>query len=197
MEKRVCKKCNIEKPFSEFAKSKECKFGIQWTCKVCASNKTMEWQKDNIPKVRKAQKEYDERNPDKKKARKERHDKKYPEQLKARRRRYTNKRIKEDPVFAYIMEIRKKTREYAFKKFTHTGNEFFEIIGINVQGLREYFESKFLEGMSWDNRSEWHIDHIIPISTAKTIEEVEKLSHYTNLQPLWKDENIKKGNKIL
>jgi hypothetical protein len=51
--------------------------------------------------------------------------------------------------------------------------------------------------MTWDNRSEWHLDHIIPLSSAKTEEELYKLCHYTNLQPLWAVENMKKGNKIV
>ena len=51
--------------------------------------------------------------------------------------------------------------------------------------------------MSWDNYGDWHIDHIIPLSSAKTEEEIYKLAHYTNLQPLWAEDNIKKSNKIL
>lgn len=51
--------------------------------------------------------------------------------------------------------------------------------------------------MTWENRNEWHIDHITPLSSAKTEEELYKLCHYTNLQPLWAEENLKKGNKII
>jgi hypothetical protein len=43
----------------------------------------------------------------------------------------------------------------------------------------------------------WNIDHIIPISSAQTEEEIYKLNHYTNLQPLWWEENMAKGKKIL
>jgi hypothetical protein len=57
-------------------------------------------------------------------------------------------------------------------------------------------ESLFKEGMTWDNHGEWHIDHIIPISSGKTEDEVVKLCHYTNLQPLWKTENLLKGDKL-
>jgi hypothetical protein len=53
--------------------------------------------------------------------------------------------------------------------------------------------------MNWENYGQfgWHVDHIIPLSSAKTEEEIYKLSHYTNLQPLWAQDNLKKGNKIL
>jgi hypothetical protein len=50
--------------------------------------------------------------------------------------------------------------------------------------------------MSWDNYGEWHIDHIIPLSFAKNEDEIMKLCHYTNLQPLNGIDNIRKSNKI-
>jgi hypothetical protein len=53
--------------------------------------------------------------------------------------------------------------------------------------------------MTWNNYSHdgWHIDHIVPLSSAKTEEDVIKLCHYSNLQPLWSIDNYKKGNKII
>jgi hypothetical protein len=57
-------------------------------------------------------------------------------------------------------------------------------------------EKQFVVGMSWDNRNKWHIDHIIPLSSAKTEEEIYKLAHYTNLQPLWAEDNLSKGDTI-
>ena len=51
--------------------------------------------------------------------------------------------------------------------------------------------------MSWDNYGKWHIDHIIPLSSAKTEQDILKLCHYTNLQPLWAKGNIIKSNKII
>ena len=51
----------------------------------------------------------------------------------------------------------------------------------------------------WDNYgfNGWHIDHIIPLSSAKNIEEINKLCHYSNLQPLWAQENLSKGCKMV
>jgi hypothetical protein len=50
--------------------------------------------------------------------------------------------------------------------------------------------------MSWENRSEWHIDHIVPLSSAKSEAEIIFLNHYSNLQPLWAKDNIQKSNKM-
>jgi hypothetical protein len=50
--------------------------------------------------------------------------------------------------------------------------------------------------MNWDNKEFWHIDHIIPLSSAKDKEELIKLCHYSNLQPLWAEDNYKKRGKV-
>ena len=70
-------------------------------------------------------------------------------------------------------------------------------MGCSYEFLKEHLEKQFVDGMSWENRSEWHIDHIIPLSSAKNEDEIYKLCHYTNLQPLWAIDNIKKGKKLL
>ena len=72
-----------------------------------------------------------------------------------------------------------------------------EILGCDYMFIKDYLETKFTEGMSWENYGKWHIDHIIPLFSAKTDEEIYKLCHYTNLQPLWGEDNLKKGKKII
>jgi hypothetical protein len=68
----------------------------------------------------------------------------------------------------------------------------------DLKTYRSYLENKFLEGMSWDNFGDWHIDHIIPLKyNNPTIEQVIKRLHYTNTQPLWKIDNLRKGNRYI
>jgi hypothetical protein len=74
-------------------------------------------------------------------------------------------------------------------------NRTFDIIGCTPDFLKKHLEEKFVIGMSWENRNEWHIDHIIPLSSAKTEKELYELCYYTNLQPLWIQDNLKKSNK--
>jgi hypothetical protein len=78
-------------------------------------------------------------------------------------------------------------------------NKTTEFLGCNVLELKNHLEFQFKEGMSWNNHGlfGWHIDHIKPLSSAKTEKELYILCHYTNLQPLWAKDNLSKGNKIL
>lgn len=70
-------------------------------------------------------------------------------------------------------------------------------LGCSVSELKSYLESKFQSGMSWSNRSKWHIDHIVPLSKfdLSNPEELKKACHYSNLQPMWAFDNMSKGNR--
>ena len=70
-----------------------------------------------------------------------------------------------------------------------------EILGCDWETFKQHIESQFVEGMTWENHGEWHYDHIKPVSLAKTEAEVIELNHYTNFQPLWAEDNLKKSNK--
>jgi hypothetical protein len=75
------------------------------------------------------------------------------------------------------------------------GQSQCDIMGISIVEFKKYLSDSFLEGMSWENRSEWHIDHILPVSAAKTQEEMKMLWHYTNMRPMWAVDNMVKGGK--
>ena len=71
------------------------------------------------------------------------------------------------------------------------------LIGCPVAFLKSHLENQFLPGMSWENHGEWHLDHIVPVSLGETEEEIVSLNHYTNLQPLWKDDNLIKSDNLI
>ena len=109
---------------------------------------------------------------------------------------YNKRRKSEDPAFALAFSIR--TRIWSALKGTGYGKrtKTAQMIGCSWEELRAHIERQFVEGMSWENRSLWHIDHIIPLSSAKSEEEMIALSHYTNLRPLWASDNLRKGCKM-
>jgi hypothetical protein len=108
---------------------------------------------------------------------------------------YKKRRVKRDPLFKCICSIR-NTLSQSFNRMGYTKkSKTFEILGIEWDGFKLYIENKFREGMSWDNYGEWEYDHIVAVSNGKTEQEVIKLNHYTNFQPLWwKENNLKSNN---
>jgi hypothetical protein len=112
------------------------------------------------------------------------------------RKNYANKRNSIDPLYRLTCNIRSlisySTKRMGYKKTSKTYN----ILGCSFEDFKQHIESQFTDGMDWDNRSEWHLDHIYPVSLATDETHLIKLNHYTNFQPLWAIDNIKKGNKL-
>ena len=110
-----------------------------------------------------------------------------------------------DPIFKLRQDIRNRLNIFLKISNISKRNKTFIMIGCTPQFLKAYLEKQFYshpltnKNMTWKNHSlkGWHIDHIEPLSLAKTPEDVEKLMHYTNLEPMWAEYNIKKGNKII
>ena len=100
---------------------------------------------------------------------------------------YRNKRIKNNL----------RTRlNMAIKNNQKVGSAVKDL-GCSVEELKAYLESKFTKDMTWDDYGKWHIDHIKPLSSfdLSNPEELKKACHYSNLQPLWAKDNLKKSNK--
>lgn len=134
---------------------------------------------------------------EKNKERKKEYQKNWKKNNKEHVKKYLYEKNKNDLLYNLIRKCRSRLLQFLKTRNITKKNKTFEIIGCTPLELKEHLEKKFVEGMSWENRSEWHIDHIIPLSSAKTEEEIYKLCHYTNLQPLWASENMKKSNKLL
>jgi len=114
-------------------------------------------------------------------------------------RRGVKKAVKNNPIYKMSMNLRNRLNEFLnIKRLTKT-NKTFDMVGCSPMELKKYLEKKFSPGMTWWNHSPkgWHIDHIIPLSSAKSYEDIVKLMHYKNLQPMWAKENISKSNKII
>ena len=112
---------------------------------------------------------------------------------------YYHRRIKKDPDFKLAIAMRNRLRSYLRTKGLNKNNETMELVGCSKKFLREHLEKQFKPGMNWSNHSlrGWHIDHIRPLSKFDFThpEELKKACHYSNLQPLWSKENLKKFNK--
>lgn len=96
-----------------------------------------------------------------------------------------------------------RSRVYTAIMGENKSKSTMELIGCDIDFLKQRLESLFQQGMSWDNYGKedgkWHIDHIIPCAFFKfeNSEEQELCFHYTNLQPLWAKKNWSKNAKLL
>jgi hypothetical protein len=102
-------------------------------------------------------------------------------------------KLKNDGFFRMKKRLRDRIRDYM--KGKSIGKKTKDIIGLDYVDFKNYISSKFTEGMTWDNYGEWHLDHIKPLVLSENEEELLKLNHYTNLQPLWEKDNLKKNRK--
>lgn len=108
----------------------------------------------------------------------------------------SRERYKTDPLTMASKRMRARLAAVLkAKKIGKTSNTK-EFVGCDFAHLVSHIESRFKPGMSWENRGMWHIDHIIPLCLASDEKQLRKLFHYTNLQPLWAVDNLRKGKRM-
>lgn len=111
--------------------------------------------------------------------------------------RRQRERYATDKQYAACKSLRSRMRYALRSQSTRKSARTLQLLGCTAVELVLHLESQFLEGMSWSNRTEWHIDHIIPVSAFDlTSEEGQRAAfHYTNLRPLWAHDNRAKSSK--
>jgi hypothetical protein len=121
------------------------------------------------------------------------------EKLTQRRRVYVRVRSKSDPVFVMMLRLRARLgvaiRHHL--RGTYKDSNTSKLLGCPLSHLMHHLESKFLPGMSWENRNQWHLDHIKPLCAFDLTkpEQQAVAFHYSNLQPLWALDNQRKGGR--
>lgn len=184
--KKYCYDCCQILDKSCFVKLRIAKDGLNTTCKECRKKKSSGYYSDNKEKIYEKKKVWLEKN---------------KAHVRKRYNNYVKNRMSNDYMFKLCIRLRQrlqqflKIREGSGKVNTRT----IDMIGCSVNELKVHLENQFTEGMCWENYGNkgWHIDHIIPLSSAKTKEEAIALNNYKNLQPLWAVDNLKKGKKLL
>jgi hypothetical protein len=111
-------------------------------------------------------------------------------------RKYMKHKRDSDHVFSIASRVRTRINMAILQQGYSKTSKNSDVLGCTWDEFAAYIKSKFLDGMTFENRNLWHIDHIIPLASANSEEEIIKLNHYTNLQPLWAIDNLRKGCKI-
>ena len=211
METKECTKCKSIKELTEFQKDIRYSQGVKNNCKICNSEYKKLYKLKNQEKVSEYNKTYKENNIDKiKDYEKNRfiknkdkislYNKQYKIDNKERdriknnttKRLYKQKRIASDPLYKLNINTRSLIAISIKRKGYSKNAKSISILGCSIEDFKNHLESKFESWMNWDNYGKyngtlnfgWDIDHIIPISSAMNEEEIIKLNHYTNLQPL-------------
>lgn len=186
MSSKTCSRCSLSKPISEFHRKKSGKYGVGARCKTCRSEEDKEYRRLNADKIA----AYEKGRYHSVKGVRDKLLKQYRE------------RKKSDPVYILGRNLSRRIHE------TWTGDRFYteasmmnEVTGMNSRDLHDHLWSTFEENYgiprNWVDNSLINADHIIPKSTATSLEEMRRLNHYTNLQLLFKEDNQKKKAKII
>lgn len=200
-----CGTCQEIKPKTEFGKLTAAKDGLRYSCKDCRKQEYLENQEHNIARskryyrenkdeISKKNKEYKERNREWYR----KYDKAYylanAEVIKENVKEYHFDRMERDP--SYKLLVLYRTRLYQALKGQTKSASTRKLIGCSIEKLKKHIEAQFQEGMNWDNYGEWHVDHIKPCAAFDFTKEEEQKEcfHYTNLQPLWAEDNQRKSD---
>lgn len=220
---KKCNVCNECKEFNKFSIKKNGKFGIAARCKSCDKDYNKNYYLKNKEKIIKNVNAWSIKNKDKKRNYSNNWVEKNKEKSLINNSVWRNKnkermaqcrkswviknksKINElrknnynsNNIYSFISKTRCLILSSFYRKKMTKLNKTEEILGCSFNEFKLHLEKQFQKGMTWENRSDWHIDHIVPVSSAKTEQDVIGLNHYTNLRPLWAKDNLKKSNKNL
>lgn len=150
-----------------------------------------------VERHRIAKKSYKERNPEKSKASNKASREKNIEKYRAYRRDYSRRRVATDPCFR--LETCLRTRMVHALRDRIKSATTLELLGCSAEQLKQHLEKQFQPGMTWENYGPkgWHIDHKKPCASFNLADPTQQREcfHFSNLQPLWALDNIKKGDR--
>ena len=205
-----CTKCEDDRELINFPKNNRYKSGYNSICKICMNDINKIYRDDNIENIKKNRKEHYQRNIEKmrkekkeyyakNKSKKSLYDVEYRKNNSDKIKQYKKEwetLNKDNPLFRIKRNLRRRVH-HALED-NKKSDATFELIGCTPDFFKDYITNLMLEGMSWDNYGEWHIDHIIPCFTfdLSNPEQQKLCFHYTNQRPLWKKDNLSRPRNI-
>ena len=165
---KKCTKCKTIKLVSEFYRDSSRGDGLNNMCKPCSKIKAKPYQSE--------------------------YSKKYYQKNKSKINEQRKTRYHTDNQHRLAENCRSRIRNLLAG--LHRSKSTLQFIGLDSwDQLILHIENQFTDGMSWDNRDQWHIDHIRPCASFDLTNEVQRLEcfNYKNLQPLWATDNLRKG----
>lgn len=206
---KQCGKCGKQQSLDKFSKFKSSPDGLTYTCKECVKEYDKKHYEDNKEVILQEQKVRASTRRDQKAA----YDKQWrlihKQELAVRDQLYFQEHKQEilakqrqrkvnDPKYKLAALLRTRLWTILSNKTLPKKSKLLDYLGCTLPELLYHLEKQFKPGMTWENQGEWHVDHILPLTPEEPIteEEMYKRCHFTNLQPLWAIDNIRKGNKL-
>lgn len=204
---KICSKCNESKVLTEFYK-KSNKAGKTSQCRTCIKANVSSYYKENSKEINEKRRNK-ELTADQLDARRVYRNKymsfyrkkpEYAEYLVNYRKvynpQYERSKLDSDSLFKFKYRIRRLVKISITTKGYSKKSNTYEILGADFETVKAHLEATWERnyGVRYEGQ-EVHIDHIIPMSSAKTEEEAIKLNHYSNLQYLTPEDNMRKGSK--
>lgn len=216
---KMCYVCKEYKPFCEFNKDHTRADGFCYVCKKCQREKSKRYYESHIDKIKEKRaaqkgkralydKEYYEKNKEHKLERakqrrqmhpeiRQKYNKKYWRENKGKllmqAKLYNRRKKQSDPVYRLKIQIRSSIRASFERKNVKKTSPSEAILGCSIEEFQKYLKQTWKNryGYDWTGQS-CHIDHITPLAVASTEQEVIALCHYTNLQLLTPEDNLRK-----
>lgn len=205
---KKCGRCLEVLAVADFGPSKQRKDGLRPVCRECHRKSNAESRARNLETCRQASASWRKRNPERLKAKAEKWNRENPGRLaelqKAWRQRNADRvkaaqdRRRADPGVRAMRSIGQRIRSLVGGKESKTTAA---LVGYTGEELVGHIQKQFLSGMSWGNYGEWHIDHIVPLSSFKVEAvgdpNIRRAWALSNLRPLWAEDNLRKRAKHL
>jgi len=182
LEEKHCLKCNEWKALKEFFKDKQKWDGLTSRCKVCevtAYKKRMSTEHGRERVRAQGRKSNRKRTAN------------------GKRSAYKRKRLREDPAFAIMHRLRRRVRGALKVQGANKTIGTMKLLGCTSAFFRSYIEKQFVDGMTWENRDKWHIDHRVPCAAFNLLDPLQQryCFWYKNHQPMFAKDNLSKSNK--
>lgn len=194
---KVCAKCKAEKPLGAFYKNRTKGDGFASSCKVCTDKYSKQYYGKYKEKLSKYYQEHRQKNKERYLKYGEEYRKNNKDKINNYAKQYFKKRMETEPNFKIHHTLNKRLGNALKSKKKSLDAE--KLLGCTLEFFREYIASKFIEGMAWGNYGYygWHLDHIVPCAkfVLSDVEQQKQCFHYTNMQPLWAEDNLKKGDR--
>ena len=193
---KICAKCKIELPTSEFNKDRSRNGGLDNRCRLCLKEYKENHYLKNKVEIQKKQKIYRIEHHLEILEQKREHYRNNKEELIQQQGEYHIRRRKTDINFKILCNLRK--RIWNVLRNNSKSEHTITMLGCSIEQLRGYLEKQFTTGMNWNNYGKWHVDHIKPCASfdLSKSEEQRKCFNWKNLQPLWAEENLRKGANL-